>query len=85
MAGRSTGQPISTMMRKLQYLIAIAALAIAAGCSDSPSTAAPNVQGKPRPDWKTMSKEEKIEMINKMPIPDDAKRKQIEDIQAGRS
>lgn len=37
----------------------------------------------PLPDFKTLTKEQKIERINRLPIPDEAKRDQIARVNAG--
>jgi hypothetical protein len=53
------------------------------GCGSETSTAAPKVEGKARPDWKNMSKEEKIKLIQGQPIPEQAKADAIKRIEQG--
>jgi len=53
------------------------------GCSqtDAP-TVAPPITGKVK-DWKTMTKAEKIELIKKQPMPEDARQNELKKIEAG--
>lgn len=65
-------------------LVALVGAALV-GCSDSAApTKAPEITGTPPKEWKDMTKQEKIDTINKQPMPEDAKRRTIDDINAGR-
>lgn len=68
---------------KLQIL-AVAAMVIIQGCgSGEGGTAAPAPTGPPRKEWKDMTKEEKIETINKQSMPEQAKKDMLDKINRG--
>jgi len=65
---------------------ALFATAVLAGCSQGGGPVDVPQEGRvERKEYKDMSVEEKIDFINKTPMPEEAKRKQIESIRAGRS
>lgn len=54
------------------------------GCGEESGTAAPKVEGKPRPDWKNMTKEQKIAVIQENKgIPEQAKADAIRRVEQG--
>lgn len=57
--------------------------AFLAGCSAGSAAVRPDGPPTPLKEYNTMTKDEKIAFINKTPMPEDAKRKQIAAIQAG--
>ena len=55
-----------------------------AGCDNTGQVIDEPMEGrKERKPWEEMTKEEKIEMIERTPMSDEAKRKQIDQIRAG--
>ncbi len=63
----------------------IASAAMLAGCSGEGGTAAPAPTGPPRKEWSQMTKEEKIETINKQSMPEQARKDAIDRINRGES
>ncbi len=71
--------------RLLIFIIGISAVTgLLSGCgSDSKPVDVPNPDRVERKPWEQMTKEEKIEFIRKTPMPEEAKQKQIQGIEAG--
>lgn len=71
--------------RKFTFVLGLFAVAgLIAGCGpDSKPVDVPNADRVERKPWEQMSKEEKIEFIRKTPMPEEAKQKQIQSIEAG--
>jgi hypothetical protein len=69
------------MKKAVPFVLSLFAVLVI-GCGDAAPTKAPPVTGKV-PDWKAMSKEEKIEVINKQPMPDAARTEAIRRIEQG--
>ncbi len=75
------------MKHKLPLLILLAGLlSTLVACNQAEA-----VQDVPNPDrverkaWEDMTPEEKIDFVNKTPMPEEAKQRQIESIKAGKS
>lgn len=65
-------------------ILALVAMAIIQGCgSGEGGTAAPAPTGPPRKEWSQMTKEEKIETINKQSMPEQAKKDMLDKINRG--
>ena len=67
----------------LMALFAIGVAVPLTGCGDAASTKAPPITAPPRKEWKTMTKQEKIDLINKQPMPDEAKKAELAKIESG--
>ena len=70
-------------MKKTAIALLPFALFIAACDSTGAAVDVPNPERVERKEWSQMTKEEKIEFIKRTPMPEEAKQKQIEAIQAG--
>lgn len=62
-------------------------MAVLPGCGSGAGEVqdVPNPERVERKEWDDMTKEEKIEFINRTPMPEEAKQAQIKAIQEGRS
>lgn len=70
-------------MRRAAPLVLLGAVLLSAGCSNSAApTQAPPITGK-APDWKTMSKQEKLALIEKQPMPEAERIKMRQRIEQG--
>jgi hypothetical protein len=67
----------------LWVLFAVAVVAPLTGCGDEVSTKAPPITAKPKKEWKAMTKQEKIDLINRQPMPEEAKQKELAKINQG--
>lgn len=67
-------------------ILAVIAMMVIQGCgSGEGGTAAPAPTGPPRKEWSQMTKEEKIETINKQSMPEQARKDAIDRINRGES
>lgn len=66
------------------WWIAVAG-AMLAGCAQEAVVDVPDPNRQPRKEYSEMTQEEKIEFINRTPLPADAKAREIERIRAGTS
>lgn len=65
-------------------ILAVLAMAMIQGCgSGEGGTAAPAPTGPPRKEWSQMTKEEKIDTINKQSMPEQAKKDMLDKINRG--
>lgn len=73
------------MVRLSLLLVALSALALGiAGCGDKGSGVALDPTVTPQKPMSELTKEEKIARIQSLPMPEDAKRKQMAAVQAGK-
>lgn len=72
------------MKRCYTFAFIASLLFFALGCgSDQGAVDVPNPDRVERKPWEQMTKEEKIEFIQRTPMPEEAKQKQIQSIEAG--
>jgi hypothetical protein len=70
-------------MSKTVIILVVAVGLIGCGSGAQQAVDVPNTNRIPRKEYKDMTVEEKIEFINKTPMPDEAKQKEIARIKAG--